>query len=297
MRAHRSLAAAAVLAYSIASLVEASPRRAAPDRLSAAEQALASLCSRRPPPRPGEWLASHPEDGQTFEEFALQSEYRNFERPFLYVQPVGRLSRAEDRVLRDVAEALTIFYGKPVRHLQPLATDSFVWRDNPYTHQPQLSTQSVLRRLGYELPKDAQAVLAFTSADLWPGNDWNFVFGQASFDAPVGVWSLHRFGDPDRDYQRVLERALKLALHETGHMFGLRHCTAYQCGMSGTNNLAETDRSPMAFCPVCEHKLWWALRLDPAPRYDALAKFAREHALPSQAALWQRAAQRVRSRN
>ena len=39
-------------------------------------------------------------------------------------------------------------------------------------------------------------MISFTSTDLWPGEDWNFVFGQASFEKPVGVWSLHRLGDP-----------------------------------------------------------------------------------------------------
>ena len=38
------------------------------------------------------------------------------------------------------------------------------------------------------LPKDAFAFVAFTSSDLWPGEGWNFVFGQASMEGRIGVW-------------------------------------------------------------------------------------------------------------
>lgn len=39
-------------------------------------------------------------------------------------------------------------------------------------------------------------MIAFTNADLWPGEGWNYVFGQASLADHVGVWSIHRYGDP-----------------------------------------------------------------------------------------------------
>ena len=61
----------------------------------------------------------------------------------------------------------------------------------------------------------------------------------------VGVWSIHRYGDPDASksaYKLTLERALKVAVHETSHMFSLRHCTAYECVMGGSNSLDESDR-------------------------------------------------------
>ena len=34
-------------------------------------------------------------------------------------------------------------------------------------------------------------------------------------------------------------------MHETGHMFSMRHCTKYECLMSGTNHMGETDRRPL----------------------------------------------------
>ena len=89
-------------------------------------------------------------------------------------------------------------------------------------------------------PIDAVAVLGLTAEDLWPGDDWNFVFGQASLSERVGVWSLHRNGNVDGsvDEQRLfLRRTLKTAVHETGHMLSIPHCIAFQCGMNGSNSL------------------------------------------------------------
>jgi archaemetzincin len=73
----------------------------------------------------------------------------------------------------------------------------------------------------------------------------------------------------------LLDRTLKIAIHETGHMFSMKHCTKYECLMSGTNNLAETDRRPLDVCPECMAKIAWAFRYDPAERYRRLAEFWR----------------------
>ena len=58
-------------------------------------------------------------------------------------------------------------------------------------------------------------------------------------------------------------RTAMTATHETGHMFGIRHCIAYQCGMNGSNHSDERDRQPLEFCPECQAKLWWTCGLDP----------------------------------
>jgi hypothetical protein len=60
-------------------------------------------------------------------------------------------------------------------------------------------------------------------------------------------------------------------------MFGIRHCIAHECGMNGSNNADERDRQPLEFCPECQAKLWWTLRLDPVDRSRALEVAARKH--------------------
>ena len=79
-------------------------------------------------------------------------------------------------------------------------------------------------------------------------------------------------------------------MHETGHMLGIQHCTAYECGMNGSNHLEESDRQPLAFCPECEMKVWWACRLDPVRRYEQLAAFAKRKGFEPEATAWKAAA-------
>ena len=110
--------------------------------------------------------------------------------------------------------------------------------------------------------------------------------GQASLGERVGVWSLYRQGDPEAEFTTCLRRTLKTAVHETGHMFGIAHCTAYECGMNGSNHRAEADSRPLWFCPEDEMKVWWACRVDPAARYDRLSQFADEHGLAPEARFW-----------
>lgn len=144
-------------------------------------------------------------------------------------------------------------------------------------------------------PVDAVAVLAITQEDLWPGRGWNFVYGQVSLVDRVGVWSTARMGDPEKEAQMFLRRVLQVAVHETGHMFGIKHCTAYECCMNGSNHQAESDQAPLVFCVECDAKLWWACGLDVSRRAHSLYQFAREHGLKSDAAQWKRIANSLAS--
>ncbi len=86
-------------------------------------------------------------------------------------------------------------------------------------------------------------------------------------------------GEPAEQRECAL-RTTMTATHETGHMFGIRHCIAYECGMNGSNHSEERDRQPLEFCPECQPKLWWTCGLDPLMRSRALAEVARRHGFP-----------------
>jgi archaemetzincin len=237
------------------------------------------------PPRPGDWLAEHREAGQTFREFVAQQRTRasdSFE--IIRVVPVGPLSTGEKAVLDITVDFMKPFFGLPVIVDAPVAlaeipTDAQRQLFDEATHQLLTSylLNDVLKKR--RRPKDA-AVLGITSVDLWPGPGWNFVFGQASLKERVGVWSMARNGYADgKAAQRTLcaLRTVMTATHETGHMFGIRHCIAYECGMNGSNHTEERDRQPLEFCPECQAKLWWTLNLDPLVRSRALEALARRH--------------------
>lgn len=98
-------------------------------------------------------------------------------------------------------------------------------------------------------------VLAVTLEDLYSG-DLNFVFGQAQRPGKVGIISLHRlrpeFYGEKGDRSVFLERAVKEAVHEVGHLFGSSHCEDFECVMSFSNSIVDVDRKNSSFCKDCE---------------------------------------------
>lgn len=83
---------------------------------------------------------------------------------------------------------------------------------------------------------------------------------------------------------------MKIAAHETGHMFSIQHGILYQCGMCGSNHQQESDRRPLWFCPECDAKVWLATGADPVERYEKLEAFCRHNSLKAEAAYFMKAA-------
>ena len=232
--------------------------------------------------RDGDWLQTQRETGETFEQYITSGPtLPTAAHRTIYIQPIGRFTVEQRKAIRLAADYMRAFYSLPVelladRQLGNVPTE--LKRKAGYPPRDQIRTQYFLDDV---LPKmlrdDAAALIAFTNYDLYPGDTWSFVFGQASLERRVGVWSLFRMNDAalesDNQKDRLLFRTLKIAMHETGHMFSMRHCTKYECLMSGTNHLAETDRRPVDNCPECMAKLAWAMNYDPAGRYERLAAF------------------------
>ena len=254
---------------------------------------LAPLHCRAHRARPGEWLAEHDEHGQSFTQYRADDPVRVHpldRRNKIYLQPLGPLGPGQRRIVALTAEFLQRFFGLPTLVAPALPLElvpARARRIHPRHHDEQILTGYLLEEvLGERLPEDAAAYVSFTSADLWPGDGYDFVFGQASLRERVGVWSLHRFGDPDENdaaFRRALVRTLKVAVHETGHMFSMKHCTAYECAMAGSNHLDETDESPLWLCPECLAKLSWATGVLPREHFLRLAAFCDEHDLGEQA--------------
>lgn len=273
--------------------VAAEPARIARDELSlpALTAVIKKLSPLAKPFQQTDWSQRNPDEKpQSLDAYIASKPNRpNAERRILYVQPIGELTPTQREVLQVVTELLVGFYALPVKLQEPLGLNVIpesARREHPNAGDQQILSTYVLDKvLKPRRPADAVAVLGITTTDLWPGKNWNFVFGQASLSERVGVWSLARFGNPEQDKasrQRFLERTLKVAAHETGHMFGIRHCVHFQCGMNGSNSLPETDAGPLAFCPECAIKLCWATGTSPADWFAGLVDFAKSHHLDEQ---------------
>lgn len=246
-----------------------------------------------PVPVPGahDWLGVARERGQTFESFVRTASNRpDGTRCRLYLRPFGTFSSEELRFVDGLVAFARAFFVHDVGRLSPLAADASIGtRHNRYTGVLQLKTRDILARLARDVPADALAVLAVTPHDLYPHDTWNFVFGEALLDDRVGVFSIARYdprfyGQAATDATLVLRRSCKVLAHETCHMLGILHCVFFNCLMSGSNHLAESDRRPLHLCPVDLRKLHWALGFDPVERYRGLLAFWRAAGVADEAA-------------
>ncbi|MFN8012816.1 MAG: hypothetical protein U0P81_15710 [Holophagaceae bacterium] len=273
------------------------PESASPERLRASMASLRPLHAVMGRPRPGDWLALHPEPGQTFDQYlACGPTLPRGTRTVLYLQPVGAFTPAQRRVVDLTAEYLHVTFNRPVKVLPGLPevlVPSKARRRHPGEGQLQFLTRFLREGLlKPRLPADGAAMLGLTATDLWPGQGWSFVFGDASLQDRVGVWSLARLGDPSRSpeaFRQCLLRTIKTAGHETAHMFSFQHCTRYECTMAGSETLEEADRYPLAFCPECLAKLCWATETAPPDHLRRMAGFCARNGLTAEEAYYRKA--------
>ena len=230
-------------------------------------------------PGPYDWLAHHPEPGQTFKQYILSNpSVPDENQKIIYIVRLGDFDQKRDEIISKTATMVGAFYQLPVKFLKSLSL-SVVPEDarriHPQTGDKQILTRTVIEDILIPLmPRDAFCLIAFTSSDLWPGEGWNFVFGEASLYDRVGIWSIYRNGDPHESpeaYDLCLMRTIKTGLHEIGHMFSMMHCVYFECLMNGSNHRKESDERPVWLCPVCLRKLSWALKMD---EEEILSRFA-----------------------
>ena len=246
-------------------------------------------------PKPGDWMAAHPEPAQNFQEYVRSVPNRPTRaRHTLVLVPVGPLDEKARGRLKVLADFLGVYYTLPVRteagaDLAGVKSRERTWGAKKWT---QYLTGDVLQKvLRPRVKADAFCVLGVTMEDLYPEESWNYVFGQASLAGRVGVYSLVRFypafwGEaetPEAD-EKGLRRSLQTLVHETGHMFGVNHCQAYECVMNGSNSLAESDARPIHLCPECLKKFRWNTGFGVVELYRALDEFYGKQDMKDEAA-------------
>ncbi len=273
--------------------------------LRAAIPHLAPLHRKLGQPGPNDWLTLHQEAGQSFDDYLAATPNRPDlhspkGRSKLYIEPLGPLSATQQRIVALTSDYSRKFFGLTTVLGQGLPLSLIperARRRHPSWGDRQLLTRYILEEvLAPRLPRDAAAYIAFTASDLWPGDGYNFVYGQATLRERVAVWSIYRNGDPDAgpaSFQTALERTLKIAVHEVGHMFSLAHCIAFRCVMNGCNTREESDAAPLALCPQCMAKVCWMSERSPLARYRTLAAALHALGLDEHARFMHRSAKRL----
>jgi len=173
---------------------------------------------------------------------------------YFYMGVTAELESASDReAVACIGDSLGREFGLPLRAIGLPAID-FAYDAG----RAQYASIPVLEMLLALCPADGAKLLAVTARDLFIPV-LTFVFGHALLSGRAAVVSLARlrqeFYRLPADQPIFVERAVKEALHESGHMFGLVHCAERACAMSLSTGVRQIDGKRAAFCGPCTARL------------------------------------------
>ncbi len=168
---------------------------------------------------------------------------------YIYIQPVGEIGK---EIVGYLATRLERIFGYPCKVAQPTRVP-----DSSYSaDREQYNAEVLIAGMTEKTPVDAKRLLGVVDVDLFvPG--LNFVFGLAAGNAAIISLTRLRpeyYGEKKNE-SLFRERALKEAIHELGHTFGMRHCPDIRCIMHFSNRLEDTDIKGPGFCKACSIKI------------------------------------------
>gem|GEM_PF-82698 len=182
-------------------------------------------------------------------------------RDSIYILPLGEI---EWEILEEVKKEITAVFQFPVKVLPNLSNPAYAFEPK----RGQYYSTKILKELISKLPDDGVKILGITEVDLCTPV-LTFVFGEAHLEGCAAVISLARlhqeYYDLPSNKPLLLNRAVKEAIHELGHTFGLVHCRDNQCVMSFSPNCLGIDQKQVGFCSVCQGILARRLSLPRPP--------------------------------
>ncbi|MDI6890426.1 MAG: archaemetzincin family Zn-dependent metalloprotease [Thermodesulfovibrionales bacterium] len=165
----------------------------------------------------------------------------------IVIIPIGKI---DSEVLRDIANALKEAFHCEVEINKGIS----IPQDALNTRRRQYHSTTILKKIKSIKPENFNRVLSVIDVDLYVP-ELNFVFGEADIYSGVTVISLKRLRQefyglrPDKGLFHL--RAIKEAIHEIGHTYGLDHCQNPKCIMYFSNTLRDTDNKGPGFCNTC----------------------------------------------
>ena len=229
-------------------------------------------------PEEDDWLSNQEEDGQTFNQF-LYDRYNlmSINRNIIYINPLQEMPQQFlDNIL---LYSQSFFYPMEVKLINIVSLQSLKVKSriNQYSKKIQYHAGQINSKTVKYVPNDAHCMISILLDDLYPESSWNYVFGLASIDERVGVFSFARYSSSFEKKNEainfdnyLLYCSCSTLTHEICHTFGLEHCIYYTCLMNGCNNMEEAKKQPLYECPVCLRKLQYTIGFDILERYKKM---------------------------
>ncbi|XP_021082785.1 archaemetzincin-2 isoform X3 [Mesocricetus auratus] len=199
-----------------------------------------------------DWITSHPEDPQDFEQFFTDHNRKAPcpEKHIIYMQSIGHILAFLKK--KKPKDAFCIV-GITMIDLYPRDSWNFVFGQASLT--------------------DGVGIFSFAryGKDFYSSRyEGKVKKAQRTSSSDYSIFD--NYYNPEVT-SILLRRSCKTLTHEIGHIFGLRHCQWLACLMQGSNHLEESDRRPLHLCPICLRKLQCAIGFSIVERYKALLRW------------------------
>jgi archaemetzincin len=171
----------------------------------------------------------------------------DFGKPHIGLLPLGKIP---DISVRTLSANISAHLGISVKILPPGETPEYAYDKN----RLQYDAGKILSGLETQIDYKTQKVIALCDIDLFIPV-LTHVYGEARQDGRCALVSLFRLNAGPSPGQQLssqtLERAIRVAFHEIGHLFNLFHCDNHCCLMHFSYDLEQLDKKPLGFCRYC----------------------------------------------
>lgn len=122
----------------------------------------------------------------------------------------------------------------------------------------QYNANSLLNIVGAMNQEDESKIVGLFRVDLFIPV-LTYIFGQAILSGPTAIASLYRLKNElyglEKNDELLLDRFIKVIIHELGHAFGLIHCHNPKCVMRSSTYVEDIDQKDRNFCLSCFSEL------------------------------------------
>jgi archaemetzincin len=165
-----------------------------------------------------------------------------------------QMSDFNPAVLEALSGAVETAFKRPVEIRRRISNLDYAW--DPAREQ--YKSPRLLTRLKHFKRCETDKSIGVVDVDLY-STGFDYIYGEADVAAGICTLSLFRlhpefFGEP-RNESIFEERAVKEAVHELGHLFGLVHCRAKKCVMRFCPDPENVDEKTRYICARCTQKL------------------------------------------